>query len=158
MHDKWDGTNLTYFLHGSDIFFSVDKEGWHDDGFMILRRLVQNNISPHPLRQFTTVSWSRHLTFYLSLTSLFSCSWSSRGQTCTGPRASARSWPAPRPTPEDKLSDILRQFQENSIYESPVWTVSTRRNLSLEKNGSVLRIQVQIQNCWEIVAINCGLL
>ena len=65
MHDKWDGTNLTYFLHGSDIFFSVDKEGWHDDGFMILR-LVQNNISPHQLRQFTTVSWSRHLTFCLT--------------------------------------------------------------------------------------------
>lgn len=70
MHDKWDGTNLTYFLHGSDIFFSVDKEGWHDDGFMILR-LVQNNISPHQLRQFTTVSWSRHLTFYLTHLSVF---------------------------------------------------------------------------------------
>ena len=52
------------------------------------------------------------------LTSPFSCSWSSRGQTCTGPRASARSWPAPRPTPADKLSDIYYASSRKTVFMS----------------------------------------
>ena len=73
------------------------------------------------------------------LTSLFACSWSSRGQTCTGLRVSELSWPAPRPRPR----------RERWIQPSVITPTSPGQQWYLS-NYRITRQNISDKNiCWD---------
>lgn len=144
-----------------DIFFTrfwhISFRGWGRMAWRWVdgtRSVSKQYITSHQLRQFTTVAWSRHFNSNFSHLSVFlqvEQSWANlHWSACLCAILASSS------SHTCKMRNITEFLRKQYLWVYSLSSVYTRRNLSLEKHGSVLRIQVHIQHwCWEIVAINC---